>query len=136
MRTFPNWAHALEAVGYPLVAGLLVWWLTQVWVVPAHAQPITITGVPSYLEDVPNQAGRLDLAMPNGRYLVELGDGCDGIGAGVEVYWLAGSHNAGALLPVAAPGVVCNAYIAGLVDPTPCALGADGFCDVNAEPAN
>lgn len=87
----------------------------------------TITGPVAYTVTNPD-TGAIDLAMDNGLYGVDLGLGCDDITAGINVEWLAGSGNVGAIQPLDG-NQTCNVYINSKINDTPCATNDAGVCD-------
>lgn len=90
-----------------------------------------VFGVPVYTTAV-NVEDHLGLAMPNGRYTIALGAGCDGMTSGVNAVYLAGSGGVGALqLPDT--DQLCNVYIDGRISYDSCAMNDEGDCDVALE---
>jgi hypothetical protein len=77
---------------------------------------------------------QLGLATLNGRYSIELGQGCDDIGPGVNVELLPGSGGVAAIAPIGSDQV-CNVLIDERTSDEPCAQNSDGDCDVAAEPS-
>lgn len=88
-----------------------------------------LTGPQAYTVADPDQPDVIDLAMDNGLYRIELGMGCDSMVADLNVEWLPGSNNVGAIVPVGTTDL-CNIYISGKINDTPCAMNDDGVCDV------
>jgi hypothetical protein len=70
----------------------------------------------------------VDLATSNGVFLIGLGSGCDGIGAGQNVQVLYGSGDVGTITPIGSPQH-CQIVFAAQVSDRPCATNADGLCD-------
>jgi hypothetical protein len=92
-----------------------------------------VLGAPrAYTLPAPTDQSDLQLAMPNGRYGIALGAGCDGIGPGLDVVYLAGSGGVGAIQPIGTD-TICNVFIDELLDPTPCLTNDAGLCDVALE---
>lgn len=78
----------------------------------------------------PDDESRLALVMDNGLYGIELGLGCDDITANMNVEYLAGSGNVGAIVATGSDHT-CNIYIDSKINDTPCATNDDGVCDVD-----
>lgn len=72
-----------------------------------------------------------ELVMDNGTYGIDLGLGCEDFLAGVNVEWLAGSGNVGAI-QAADSDHTCNVYINSKISDTPCAVDSDGVCDITS----
>jgi hypothetical protein len=70
----------------------------------------------------------VDLATPNGVFLIGLGSGCDGIGAGQNVQVLYGSGDVGTITPIGSPQQ-CQITFAVQISDQPCDINADGLCD-------
>jgi hypothetical protein len=70
----------------------------------------------------------VDLATANGVFLIALGSGCDGIGAGQNVQVLYGSGDVGTITPIGSPQH-CQIVFAAQISDQPCAINADGLCD-------
>jgi hypothetical protein len=70
----------------------------------------------------------VDLATSNGVFLIGLGSGCDGIGAGQNVQVLYGSGDVGTITPIGSPQQ-CQIIFAVQLSDRPCAINADGLCD-------
>jgi hypothetical protein len=70
----------------------------------------------------------VDLATPSGVFLIGLGPGCNGIGAGQNVQVLYGSGDVGTINPIGSPQL-CQIVFAAQVSDAPCATNADGVCD-------
>jgi hypothetical protein len=70
----------------------------------------------------------IDLATSNGVFLIALGSGCDGIGAGQNVQVLYGSGDVGTITPIGSPQH-CQIVFAAQLSDRPCAINADGLCD-------
>jgi hypothetical protein len=88
-----------------------------------HAQEIGIRGY-----TLPQQDGSILLVMPDGRYPIDLGYGCDGLNIAENVDVVAGSGGTAALIP-AGTDWLCNVFIEAQVSDEPCAIGEDGTCD-------
>src|SRR5262249_34408065 len=70
----------------------------------------------------------VDLATPSGIFLIGLGPGCGGIGAGQNVLVLYGSGDVGTINPIGSPQL-CQIVFAAQLSDKPCATNADGLCD-------
>jgi hypothetical protein len=62
-----------------------------------------------------NDADQVVMTTDSGSYVIELGDGCDGLVPPVDAEWLAGSGGVGAIVPVDTD-MVCNVYIEGIAE--------------------
>jgi hypothetical protein len=107
---------------------LIVWSAWLLHATGAWAQPL---GVRAYTTDA-GSSDHLGLALPNGRYTIELGAGCDGMTPGVNVEYIAGSGGVGAiqLLDIEQ---LCNVYIDGTLSAELCFTNDEGDCDVTLE---
>lgn len=90
----------------------------------------TLTGIQAYTVADPD-SGQIELQMDNGLYGIDLGLGCDSLVAGVNVEWLAGSGDVGALVSSDSDHT-CNVYINSKISDTPCAMNSDGVCDITS----
>ena len=88
----------------------------------------TLPGLQTYTTPDPVGIGQIGLAMPNGRFVVDLGPGCDGITPGENVELDAGSGDVGSL--VLEDGTLCNIYFVAALSDVPCATNDVGDCDV------
>lgn len=89
---------------------------------------VTITPPQAYVYAL--DPGVAAIATTNGRFEVELFDGCDNLGKG-NVNYLPGSGGVVALgLP---DGTLCNISIVQRLGTEPCAMTTD-VCDINADP--
>lgn len=101
----------------------------------AHAQTVVpfAPGVVAYTTSDPVNSDRLGLATDNGRYMIELGNGCEGIYAGMNVELLAAQGNMLAVVPSGESLThVCVATIDARMSDVPC-FQTDNLCDVAAE---
>lgn len=90
---------------------------------------VALHGPHAYTVSDPD-TGALELSTQTGTYGLDLGWGCDGMTAGVNVEVLAGSGGVAALVPIGSD-VLCNVYIDQQIDNIPCAVNADGVCDLD-----
>lgn len=72
------------------------------------------------------------LATPDGRYAVELGQGCDGMNVDENVDVYGGSGGIVTLAP-ADTDAQCSAFVSRSLSDVPCAVDAAGACDVENE---
>jgi hypothetical protein len=84
-----------------------------------------------YLTADPVSADKLGLAMPDGRYMVKLHEGCDGLGEGMNVHVLVGDVGM-ALFALAPTATACAVEVEQKMSETPC-FTIDDVCDVRAE---
>lgn len=89
----------------------------------AHAQEASVRGY-----TLPQEDGSMLLVLPDGRYPIVLGYGCDGLNIAENVEVVAGSGGTATLIPVATDWL-CNVMVDARVSDEPCALGEDGTCD-------
>jgi hypothetical protein len=88
----------------------------------------------AYITDDPARPDRLGLATQDGRYMLQLGEGCNGVRSGVNV--LVAADDVGALtLQVIDPvlGLLdeeCEVVDLQHTSDVPCRMNADGLCDV------
>lgn len=90
----------------------------------------TVVGLPSYTVATPDG---LVLATDTGRYTLELGYGCDNFMVNQNVELLPGSGGVAAIVAPSGTDTLCNVLIAGRVSDEPCAMDADGVCNITLE---
>ena len=88
-----------------------------------------IVGAPAYTYV---DAGGVVLATDTGRYRLDLGAGCEGYDVPENVTVSAGSGGV-ASISVPTAEFWCNVFIDDPVSDMPCAVNADGVCDIDAE---
>lgn len=91
---------------------------------------LLLSGVHGYT--LPQDDGSMVLAMPSGRYALELGYGCDGMNVAQDVDVSAGSAGVATIAPVDVD-VLCDVFVGAPVSDEPCAMDADGVCDIAYE---
>lgn len=72
------------------------------------------------------------LATPSGRFLLDLGLGCDDLTVGQNVILLPGSAG---VASIASPGSAyqCNVYVASRLSDEPCNTDDNGFCEISLD---
>jgi hypothetical protein len=97
---------------------------------PARAQPVSVRG---YTTPDPVNPDRFGLALPDGRYMVQLEEPCD-VAIGQNVWVDRGDDAEWRLQPLESPGPWCGLFVFGRMSDVSCELGADGQCDVAKDP--
>jgi hypothetical protein len=82
----------------------------------------------TYLQD----DGTLMLALPDGRYPVYLGYGCDGMNVTQNVDVVFGSGGVATLSPTGVDAL-CDVYVDAPVSDVPCVADASGVCNIDDE---
>lgn len=90
---------------------------------------VVLHGPHAYTVSDPD-TGALELSTQTGTYGLDLGWGCDGMTTGLNVEVLAGSGGVAALVPIGSD-MLCNVFIDQQIDNIPCAVNADGVCDLD-----
>lgn len=78
---------------------------------------------------VASDSGQIELSTQTGTYGLDLGGDCAMMMPGMVVEVLAGSGGVATLWPIGADSV-CSVFINSKVDDVPCAVNADGACDL------
>jgi hypothetical protein len=122
----PLWKKVFGIVGFTLVGFTLgIIGLALMFGSTSHAQ--TVKGFPAYTLTT---SDGVVLATDTGRYVLEMGYGCNGYWIDQNVDLLPGSGGVAAIAPLGTTDTLCNVLIAGQVSDEPCATNADGACDL------
>jgi hypothetical protein len=71
------------------------------------------------------------LALQQGTFDIAMDPACSDLALPLNVEWLVGAHNGGAVQPIGS-NRLCQIAITGVASEQPCATNADGECDVSA----